>query len=60
MFLPPPAGKLQPRGLDHGLLVKLTVDRTGSCRGIPRKLSPCLPLTERDREGKAIEKESSD
>lgn len=43
MFLQLPAGNLHPRGWDKDLLVKLPVDRKGSCNVIPRKLS-CQPL----------------
>lgn len=53
MFLQLPAGNLHPRGWDKDLLVKLPVDRKGSCSVIPRKLS--LVLVE-IRRGKAWNK----
>lgn len=56
VFLQLPAGILHPRGWDKDLLVKLPVDRKGSCSVIPRKLS-CEPLVLVEiRRGKARNK----
>lgn len=55
MFLQLPAGNLHPRGWDKDLLVKLPVDRKGSCSVIPRKLSRHLPRSGGDKERKSME-----
>lgn len=49
-----------PQRLDKDLLVKLPVDRKGSCSVIPRKFSCHFPRSGGENERKSTESDSSD